>query len=100
MSNRKMLSKPQFSVDLEGTLEYAIFELQKLVLTYGPKAKLELWTEPYSDSDRQNLYLMVEEPETNEEMATRLHSEWQSKQAAEIRERSEFERLSAKFGKK
>jgi hypothetical protein len=78
-------------------LDSAIVELQKLQITYGPKAKLELFTEMYSDSDREHLYIVVDLPETDEEMASRIKDEEKYAAMDEARELSEFKRLSAKF---
>lgn len=97
---RRIIPKQQGGpIDLEGTFDSVISELLKLSVIYGPKARLELFTEPYSDSDRQNLYVVVPEPETDAEMATRIADEEKYAAFDDARERAEFERLSAKFGK-
>jgi hypothetical protein len=95
---RKMIPTQQGgSIDLEGTLDSAIVELQKLQITYGPKAKLELFTEMYSDSDREHLYIVVDVPETDDVMQNRINDEEKYEAMRETRELAEFKRLAAKF---
>ena len=98
---RILRSREKETVWLDGnTLGEAVEQLQKLVRTYGEKAKLDSTCEQYSDSDKEYLRVFVDESETDAEMTARIELEERYAAMAEDRERREYERLQAKFGAK
>jgi len=98
---RKIVAKQQTSVDFEcNTLEDVLNKVKRLIEEYGNDAQIMGQCEPYSDSDRETLYVFKDEPETDEELARRIAHEEKYAKIAEERDAAEFKRLQEKFGVK
>ncbi len=98
---RKMVSKEHTSIDFEyDTLEQVLNNVKMLIEKYGKDAKIMCRAEPYSDSDKEYMYIYTDEPETNKGMAERIAQEEKSAKFAEERDAAEFKRLQEKFGAK
>ena len=90
--NRKLVPKEKTSIYLEhNTLDEAIALLERLRESYGGKAVIK----NVSRFGDDYLALMVETPETDQQMNRRIAEEEQR----EKREREDYERLAKKFGK-
>lgn len=98
---RKMVPKEQTSIDFEyDTLELVLKKVKELIQDYGKDAKIMCRREPYSDSDREHMYIYVDEPETDKEMAERIAHEEKYAKLKEERDAAEYKRLQEKFGAK
>ena len=98
---RKMVSREKTSIDFEyDTLELVLKTVNRLIQEYGKDAKIMSRCEPYSSSDRKYMYIYVDEPETDKEMATRIAHEEKYAKLKEDNDAAEFERLQKKFGAK
>ena len=94
---RKMTTHEVSELDLDcDTLMDAISTVNKLIDLYGQSAHIVKDSRMYDDS----LYLSIQvnEPETDEEMATRINRELGYEHAQNLRDACEFARLNAKFG--
>lgn len=69
--------------------------------TSRASARFEIGIEnyPYDEGDYPQLFIQYLRPETDEEEAAREATEARSRTESEEREKADFERLSAKFGK-
>ena len=95
---RKIVTTPAESLDLEyKTLQSARDLLDELIAEYGPTARIDYHQQPYSEDSY--LYVFENRPETDEQMAFRIANEEKWEADREERDRKEFERLQAKFGK-
>ena len=90
-------------VDSDFDLEYlslqeALGRIKELIAKYGKTATIRKYYPEYSDSEYLGVY--VDRPETDKEMAARIHSEeqWEAHQARLDAE--DYARLKAKFGDK
>jgi len=98
---RKMVSKEKTSIHFEwNTLEDVLNKVEMLIKKYGKDAQIMGKCEPYSDSDRETLYVVKDEPETDEELARRIAREENYAKFEEQRDAAEFKRLQEKFGAK
>lgn len=98
---RKMVPNERTSIDFEyDTLEQVLKKVNKLIQEYGKDAKIMCRAEPYSDSDREHMYIYVDGPETDNEMAERIAQEEKSAKFFEERDAAEYKRLQEKFGVK
>lgn len=100
--NRKIVPKEQtyissFEYD---TLETVLAEVKRLIKEYGKDAKIMMKGNPYSNSDKESMYLYKDEPETDAEMATRIAKEEKWKQDCDERDAADYKRLSEKYGAK
>lgn len=97
MTERKMILKEVTTLDLDGyLLKDVVKNLTELLAEYGDTAQVS--KESYRYEDGWYMALLKPTPETDAEMAYRLGLQQQVQRARDIRERSEFERLQAKFG--
>ncbi len=95
---RKLVWHEKTSIDFEhDTLDEAIANLQRHREDYGGNARIEERHHEYSDGTY--LAIMVNEPETDQEMTYRITREEKYATIQEERDRQEFERLQKKFGK-
>lgn len=93
---RKLIPRTQGTVYLDGmTLTEAIEHLTELAAFHGGDARISEHTEQYDEYDR--LHIMVDVPESDHQMASRIALEEHYAAQHEARERMEFERLAAKF---
>ena len=80
------------------TLGSAVDALKGLIKSYGRDAKIRSYCEPYSNSDKEYLHVLVSRPETDKEMEERIKRE----EAYELRqsqfEKAQYETLKKKFG--
>ena len=61
---RKMVAREQTYVSFEyDTLETVLKQVKQLIKDYGPNAKIISRCEPYSDSDKENMYVYVDKPD-------------------------------------
>lgn len=98
---RKMVSNEKTSVDFEyDTLEMVLKKVEKLIQEYGKDAKIMCHSEPYSDSDKEHMYVYGDGPETDKQMANRIAQEEKSAKFFEERDAAEYKRLQEKFGAK
>ena len=98
---RKVVPKEKTSIDfVYDTLERVLKKVEQLIQEYGKDAKIMCHCEPYSDSAREYMYIYVNEPETDKEMANRIAQEEKSAKYFEERDAAEFKRLQEKFGAK
>ncbi len=98
---RKMVSKEHTSIDFECyTLEEVLNNVKMLIEEYGNDAQIMGKCDPYSDSDKETMYVCKDEPESDEEMARRIAWEENYSKSAEERDAAEFKRLQEKFGAK
>lgn len=81
------------------TLAQARDLIKDLIKEYGNDATIQLEYAPYSDSEKQYLYVYSKRLETYAEMKKRLEQEAHLAAAQEKRDRALFERLSKKFGR-
>lgn len=95
---RKLVWHEKISIDFDyDTLDEAIAKLQSHREDYGGDARIEERHHEYSDGTY--LAIMVNEPETGKEMASRIAREEHHAARQEEYERKEYERLQKKFGK-
>ena len=95
---RKLVWHEKTSIDFEyDTLDKAIANLQRYREDYGGDARIDERHHEYSDGTY--LAIMVNEPETDKEMASRIAREEHHAARQEEYERKEYERLQKKFGK-
>jgi len=93
---RKMILKEATEIYLESdTLDEAIARLERLRESYGGEAVIRT-VNSFGDD---YLALMVEQPETDAEMAERIAGEERWAARREQQERETFERLAKKYGK-
>lgn len=97
INERKLIEVQKEQVDLELNLSDALLLITKLINTYGADAKLEGFTERYSDSDQKYLHVVVKEPESDEQMNSRIENMTKYQAARDKFEREEYARLAAKF---
>ena len=96
---RKMVSKEQTYVNFEyDTLGSVLQQVKQLIKEYGKDAKIMCHGDAYSNSDKEYMYVYMDEPETDDEMAKRIAYEEKWAKKAEEHEAREFKRLQAKFG--
>lgn len=87
--------------DLEGTLSEVIKALEKYVDKYGPDATLEIDDDVREYGERYtHATITVNRQETDEEQTARESMEAARKAAVDAREREQWEKLNAKYGKK
>ena len=95
---RKLVWHEKGSIDFEyNTLDESIDKLQHYRADYGGDARIEERHREYSDGTY--LAIMVNELETDKEMAHRIAREEKYAAQQEEFDRREFERLQNKFGK-
>jgi hypothetical protein len=105
MSKRKIITVTAHTFspyDFEGTLENLLKEVKALIEAYGSKARLDYdphHHEQYSSEASPQFGVLVSRAETEEEYHSRVAVEKALGDDREARERTEFERLSKKFGK-
>jgi hypothetical protein len=100
MSERQIKWEERTTLDLDSyTLGMAMEEIQRMIAAYGENAKINSSTAPYSDSDKEYLYIMTPRPENDEEYNLRMEQLKKYAEQREKHERAEFQRLQAKFGK-
>jgi diacylglycerol kinase family enzyme len=93
---RKLVSKEAAEIYFNShTLDEAIAKLEAYRASYGGNAKIQ----QQRQYDDEYLALMVEQPETDQQMARRIAQEVRDDALREERDRREFERLANKFGK-
>jgi len=98
---RKIVHKRQTYLELEGlALEEALGKVSLMIREYGGDALIERVCDPHTDSDRETLYIFKDEPETDEEMSTRIAHEEKYAKLVEACDAAEFKRLQEKFGVK
>lgn len=98
---RKMVPRQQTSLNFEyDTLDQVLKRLKELIKDYGKDATIQCHAEQYSNSDKEYMYVYMNEPETDAEMTTRIAYEESWAKLAEERDAAEFKRLQAKFGVK
>jgi len=73
--------------------------INKLILTYGEAAKFK-YTDLYNSFDQNSLVVIVERPETDDEMANRIKTEEKHLQTNIDYEKRQYEILKAKFESK
>lgn len=97
--NRQTIWEAKTSIDLDYcNLKQAKMHIEELTKIYGEDARIEWYQSPYSDSDREYLYVHVERPETDAEMERRIDVEKQMEKIRLERERLQYEELKKKFG--
>jgi hypothetical protein len=98
MTERRKIEREvgTISPDYRDTVLSVIESLQKFVDKHGHNCWVETKEHCYQDGDY--LAVMIEDWETDEEMARRIQIEEHLHRQNEERERDEFERLRAKFG--
>jgi hypothetical protein len=95
--SRKTVEYAATSVDIEyGTLADARDTIDYLIKTYGADARIDYYQNPYED--HRTLSVFAKRPETDNEYNLRVSREESYEKIVEERERTEFERLSKKFG--
>ena len=98
---RKMVAREQTYVSFEyDTLETVLKQVKQLIKDYGPNAKIISRCEPYSDSDKENMYVYVDKPETDKEMAERIAQEEKWEKDCQERDKANYERLQKIYGEK
>jgi hypothetical protein len=99
--NRKMVPKQQTSLNFEyDTLETVLKEVKRLIKDYGKDAKIQCHCDAYSNSDKEYMYVYMDELETDGEMAKRIAQEEQWKKDCDERDASEYRRLQEKYNAK
>ena len=79
---RKIVAKEQTYVDFDrDTLEEVLEKVNTLITEYGKDAKIQSQRDRYSDSDRETMYIFIDEPETDKEMAARIAKEERRKKS-------------------
>ena len=99
MNTRQSVYREVDTFDFEdATLATILATVQSLIVSYGSDAVIRCEREAYSNSDRTYPRVYIQDPETDEEMAKRIsYNEKYTKISLE-NEKSEYERLKAKFG--
>jgi len=97
-TKRAMKKVSKESLDLAyNTLGEARDIIERAIMTYGENAELD-WEE-HSYDDERTLYIVVSEPETDEEMKYRIASETMYEKTRLRKEEEEYIRLKEKFEK-
>ena len=98
---RKMVPKQQTSFNFDyDTLESVLKQVKDAIKSYGKDAKIMCHGDAYSNSDKEYMYVYMDEPETDAEMVKRIAQEEQSKKECDERDAADYKRLQAKFGAK
>lgn len=94
--NKIKVSRLLKTVDFEYySVVDVIKDLTEILKTH-PDAKFGIHSYPYDDHDYLGIF--YEEEETDKEYSKRIEKETKFREQQEARERTEFERLSKKFG--
>ena len=95
-TERKMVSTRKDLVDFEYvSLASALDTIEHLIAKYGKDSTLQKDCELYQDFD--SLYVFQVVPESDGQMATRIHAEKRREQLILDHEKVELERLKAKY---
>lgn len=89
--------------ELETTLGDLQARIQQWIDDHGPDARLDwdaYFHHDYESTPSPRFNLVKDREETDREFEERIGKEKKDQEERETRERAEFERLSAKFGKK
>ena len=80
------------------TLEQVRTQISDLIEEYGADAFIGMeCSDPYSDSDKETMYVYVQRLENDKEYEKRMKEEARRRDMIEDRDRKEFERLQAKY---
>ena len=97
--NRKIISTEACSLNIEyETLASAVAKLQEYINLYGADATISMHCEQYSNSDTEYMYVMIDVPETDAQMAARIAQESEQERQPDARELAQYKRLQEKFG--
>lgn len=96
---RKTVLKEQTILNFEyNTLEMVLYSVKLAIEMYGKDAVIQSYGEQYTGSNKENMYVLKLEPETDAEMAERIALEKDWAEYEETRDAVEFARLREKFG--
>lgn len=95
---RKMVPERECYINVERKLSDLLQQVKRLIKDYGPDAYIDGQPEPYSESDRETMYVFTMRPEDDAEYNKRIAYEEKWTKECEDRDAAEFKRLQAKFG--
>ena len=98
---RKMVLKEKCGFYVTySTLGEILTIVNRLIEDYGKDAVIHSYCDSYSNSEKEYLHVMATEPETDDEMAYRIHREETWEKVTKERDRENYERLSKIYGEK